>query len=123
MVELTRQNQELNREIGLKRKRHGRYTEGQAQSQEGGAENAVPKDHSRGTTLQRVLHLEREMDKMRKAINEMRENMRRANPVDDLVHRIDSPFTASINGRPLPPKFKMPSRIHMMEHSTYVIIL
>ena len=49
------------------------------------------------------------MDQMRKAINKMRENMRRANPVDDLVHRTDFPFTASINGRPLPPKFKMPS--------------
>ena len=24
-------------------------------------------------------------------------------------HRTDSPFTASINGHPLPPKFKMPS--------------
>ncbi|XP_030963481.1 putative disease resistance RPP13-like protein 1 [Quercus lobata] len=35
--------------------------------------------------------------------------MRRANPVEDLVHRTDSPFTASINGHPLPPKFKMPS--------------
>ena len=49
------------------------------------------------------------MDQMRKAINEMRENMRRANPVDDLVHRTDFPFTTSINGHPLPPKFKMPS--------------
>ena len=39
----------------------------------------------------------------------MRENMRRANPVDDLVHRTDSPFTASINSHPLPHKFKMPS--------------
>ena len=46
---------------------------------------------------------------MRKAMNEMRENMRRVNPVEDLVHRIDSPFTASINDYPLPPKFKMPS--------------
>ena len=35
--------------------------------------------------------------------------MRRANPVEDLVHRIDSPFTASINDNPLSPKFKMPS--------------
>ena len=35
--------------------------------------------------------------------------MRRANPVEDLVHRTDSPFTALINGHPLPPKFKMPS--------------
>ena len=99
----------MNREIGLKRQRHGRYTEGQAQSQEGGVENVVPEDHSRGTTLRRVPHLEREMDQMRKAINEMRENMRRANPVDDLVHRTDFPFTTSINGHPLPPKFKIPS--------------
>ena len=42
-------------------------------------------------------------------MDEMRENMRRTNPVEDLVHRTDSPFTASINGHPLPPKFKMPS--------------
>ena len=53
--------------------------------------------------------MEREIDQMRKATDEMRENMRRANPVEDLVHRIDSPFTASINGHPLPLKFKMPS--------------
>ena len=42
-------------------------------------------------------------------MDEMRENIRRANLVEDLVHRIDSPFTASINGHPFPPKFKMPS--------------
>ena len=53
--------------------------------------------------------MEREMDQMRKVMAEMRENMRRKNPVEDLVHRMDSPFTASINGHPLPPKFKMPS--------------
>ncbi|XP_030963329.1 uncharacterized protein LOC115984445 [Quercus lobata] len=46
---------------------------------------------------------------MRKVMDEMRENMRRTNPVEDLVHCIDSPFMASINGHPLPPKFKMPS--------------
>ena len=49
------------------------------------------------------------MDQMRKVIDEMRENMRRANPVKDLVHRIDSSFTALINDQPLPPKFKMSS--------------
>ena len=49
------------------------------------------------------------MDQMRKVMAKMRENMRRTNPVEDLVHRTDSPFTASINGHPLPPKFKMPS--------------
>ena len=49
------------------------------------------------------------MDQMKKVIDEMRENMRRTNPVEDLVHQTDSPFTASINGHPLSPKFKMPS--------------
>ena len=39
----------------------------------------------------------------------MKENMRRANLIEDLVHRTDSPFTASINGHPLPSKFKLPS--------------
>ena len=49
------------------------------------------------------------MDQMRKVMVKIRENMRRASPVQDLVHQIDSPFTASINNHPLPPKFKMPS--------------
>ena len=49
------------------------------------------------------------MDQMKKVMEEMKENMRRANPIEDLVHRTDSPFTASINGHPLPPKFKMHS--------------
>ena len=35
MAELTRQNQELTREINLRRQRHEEYVEGQAQSQEG----------------------------------------------------------------------------------------
>ena len=46
---------------------------------------------------------------MRKVMAEMRENMRMTNPGKDLVHWTDSPFTASFNGHPLPPKFKMPS--------------
>ena len=54
-------------------------------------------------------HLEREMDQMRKVMDEMRENMRRENSVEDLVHRTDSSFTAPIKGHPLPSKFKMPS--------------
>ena len=49
------------------------------------------------------------MDHMRKVMDKIRESMRRANPVDDLVHRTNSPFTTSINDHPLPPKFKMPS--------------
>ena len=46
---------------------------------------------------------------MKKVIEKMKENMRKANPIEDLVHRTDSPFTASINGHPLPSKFKLPS--------------
>ena len=46
---------------------------------------------------------------MRRVMDEKRENLRRENPAKDLVYRIDSPFTTSINGHPLPPKFKMPS--------------
>ena len=69
----------------------------------------VLESQSRGTTSRRVSHLEREMDQMRKVMDEMRENMRRANLVEDLVHRTDSPFTTSINDHPLPPKFRIPS--------------
>ena len=42
-------------------------------------------------------------------MDKMRENMRRTNHVDDLVHQIDSPFIMSINSHPLPSKFKMPA--------------
>ena len=49
------------------------------------------------------------MDQMRKVMDEMRENMRRANLVEDLVHQTNSPFMTSIIGHPLPLKFKMPS--------------
>ena len=108
IAELTRQNQKLTREISLRRQCHERYVEGQAQSQENRG-NVELENQSRGTASQRVPHLGREMDQMRKVIDEMKENMRRVNHVDDLVHRTYSPFTASINSHPLPSKFKMPS--------------
>ena len=45
MAELTRQNQELTREISLRREHHERYAKGQAQSQEvREGENAEPKN-------------------------------------------------------------------------------
>ena len=92
----------------MKKQHYEAYIEGQAQNQED-RENAKPESQSRGNTSRRVPQLEKEMDQVRKVMAEIRENMRRANPVEDLVHRIDSPFTASINGHPLPSKFKMPS--------------
>jgi len=44
---------------------------------------------------------------MKRAMEEMKDSMRRANHVDDLVHRTDFPFIASITSHPLPSKFKM----------------
>ena len=108
MAELTRQNQELTRELNSRRQHHEGNTEGHTQSQKD-RRNVEPESQSRGTTSRRVPHLEKEMDQMRKVMDEMRENMRRANLVEDLVHRTNSPFTALINGHPLPQKFKMPS--------------
>jgi len=46
---------------------------------------------------------------MKRAMEEMKDSMRRANYVDDLVHRTDSPFIASITSHPFPFKFKMPT--------------
>ena len=85
MAELTHQNQELTREINFKRQRHEAYGEEQGQSQ-GDGRNVEPESQSRGITSRRVPHLEKEIDQMRRVMDEMRENMRRANPVDDLVH-------------------------------------
>ena len=108
MAKLTRQNQELTRELNSRRQHREGNTKGHTQSQED-RRNAEPESQSRGTTSRRVPHLKNEMDQMRKVMDKMRENMRRANPIEDLVYRTNSPFTALINGHPLPPKFKMPS--------------
>ena len=102
MVELTGQNQELTRELNSRRQHREGNTEGHTQSQED-RRNDEPESQSRGTTSRRVPHLEKEMDQMRKVMDEMRENVRRTNSVEDLVHKTDSPFTTLINGHPLPP--------------------
>ena len=64
MAELTRQNQELVRELNIMRQRRDGNTEGQAQSQD--RRNVEFESQSRGTTSRRVPHLEREMDQMRR---------------------------------------------------------
>ena len=109
MAELTRQNQELRMEINLRRQAHEeREGGGQTQSHDD-RENIEIGSQLRGTTSRTIPHLKEEIDQMKKVMEEMKENMRRANPIEDLVHKTDSPFTTSINGHPLPPKFKMPS--------------
>ena len=72
----------------------------QANSDNEGAENGGDGgDHSRGTATRRVpqLEREREIDQMKRAMEEMKDSMRRANHVDDLIHKTDS------------SKFKMPT--------------
>ena len=73
MAELTRQNQELTREINLKKQHYEGYAEGQAQSQKDRGD-AELENQSRGTTSRRVPQLEREMDQMRKVMVEMKKN-------------------------------------------------
>ncbi|XP_030969721.1 uncharacterized protein LOC115989997 [Quercus lobata] len=107
MAELTRQNQELRMEISQRRQtreEHAGQTQGHCDR-----ENTEVGSQFKGTTSRTVPHLKEEMDQMKKVMEEMKENMRRTNPIEDLVHRTDSPFTASINGHPLPSKFKLPS--------------
>ena len=65
MAELTRQNQELTRQLNSRRQHRDENAKGHTQSQEE-TRNAEPESQSRGTTLQRVTHLEKEMDQMRK---------------------------------------------------------
>ena len=108
MAELTRQNQELRMEINLKRQAREEHKGGGQTQNHDDRENIEIGSQLRGTTSRTIPHLKEEMDQMKKVMEEMKENMRRANPIEDLVYRTYSPFTASINGHPLPPKFKMP---------------
>jgi len=49
------------------------------------------------------------MDQMKRAMEEMKDSMRKVNHMDDLVQRTESAFVASITSHPLPSKFKMPA--------------
>ena len=59
MAELTRQNQELTRELNSRRQHRNGNTEGHTQSQED-TRNAEPESQSKGTTSRKVPHLEKE---------------------------------------------------------------
>ena len=106
MAELTCQNQELRMEINQRRQMREEHEGGGQTQGHGDRENPEIGSQLRDTTSRTV---KEEMDQMKKVMQEMKENMRRMNPIEDLVHRTDSPFTASINGHPLPSKFKLPS--------------
>ena len=46
---------------------------------------------------------------MKRVMEDMKDSMRRANYVDNLDHKTDSPFIASIINHPFPSKFKTPT--------------
>ena len=106
---MTRQNQELRIEINQRRQTREEREGGGQTHGHGDRENTEIGGQLRGTTSWTIPHLKEEMDQMKKVMEEMKENMRRTNPIEDLVHRTDSSFMASINGHPLPSKFKLPS--------------
>ena len=55
-------------------------------------------------------HIVAEMQAMKEQMDVMMNTLkgRVSSNLDDLVHRIDLPFTASVNSFPFPPKFRMP---------------
>ena len=55
-------------------------------------------------------HIVAEMQMMKERMDFMMNALRGkvSSDLDDLVHRIDSPFTTSVNSFPLSPKFRMP---------------
>ena len=76
MIELTRQNQELRREINLRRQTHEECEGGGRIQSQNDRENAEIGSQLKGTTSQMVSHLKEEMDQMKKVMEEMKENMR-----------------------------------------------
>ena len=120
MVELTRQNQELRMEINLRRQ--AREGGGQTQSHDD-RENIEIGSQLRGTTSRTVPHLKEEMDQMKKVMEEMKENMRRANPIEDLVHKLIHPSRLPSMATLYLQNSRCLLWIHMMEHVTRLITL
>ena len=111
VAELTQQNQDLTREVH-KKTHHRHRCVGQEEPrwnpEKMRAESSVEwKDQSMSTITQKVPHVEKEVDQMKIAMRQIRDSMRGRARIDDLIHRTNSPFTASITTYPLPSKFKM----------------
>ena len=69
MAEMTKQHQELTREVN--RRRHQQYGGERSQNLENeGVDNNAEEDKSKGIVTCRVLHLEREMGQMKRAMEE-----------------------------------------------------
>ena len=119
---LTRQNQVLEEQLRQKNVAMGTQDEDQEstsadrRNQEGPkGSNALSRSDRQDMSRPSIIntappHIVEEMQMMKEQMKCMRSTLkgRVSSDLDDLVHRIDSPFTMSVNLFPLPPKFHMP---------------
>ena len=119
---LTKQNEVLEEKLRQKNAAIGMQEEDQEgtsaerrdqEGPEGSNARSRPErqDMSRPSTVDTTLpHIVAKMQMMRERMDFMMNALkgRVSSDLDDLVHRIDSPFTMSVNSFPLPPKFCMP---------------
>ena len=121
MERLTKLNQDLEEQLRQKNAAIGTQEENQEgtnierRDQEGPEGSNTPsrpeqQDMSRPTIIDTASpHMVAEMRMMKERMNFMMNALRGrvSSDLDDLVHRINSPFTTSVNSYPLPPKFHM----------------
>ena len=121
MERLTKQNQTLKEQLRQKNAAMGAQEEDQEgtsadrRNQEGPKGSNAPSRPDRqdmshpSVTDTTPPHIVKEMQMMKERVECMMNMLkgRVFSELDDLVHRIDSPFTMSVNSFPLPPKFRM----------------
>ena len=118
---LTKQNHDLEEQLRQRDAGHSVQEENQEDSSERGEQERPEGSNAPSKLERRNLSLPSLMDTapppIVAEIQAMKEQMevmmnalkgRVSNDLDDLVNRIDSPFTLSVNSFPLPQKFRMP---------------
>ena len=119
---LTKQNHDLEEQLHQKnavintQKEDQEGTNAERRNQEGlKGSNALSKPEWQDTSRPSITdtiqpHIVTEMQMMMERMDSMMNALRGrvSSDLDDLVHRIDSPFTSSVTSFALPPKFRMP---------------
>ena len=119
---LTKQNQDLKEQLCQKNMSHDTQQEGQKgtsakrrDQERPESSNALSKPERQDMSRPSVAdmappYIVAEMQAIKEQMDIMMNALkgRVSSDLDDLVHRTNSPFTASVNSFPLPPKFRMP---------------
>ena len=122
MERLTKQNHDLEEQLHQKnamlntQEEDHEGTSAKRRNQEGPEGSNAPSRQERqdtscpSATNTAPPHIITEMQMMKERMEFMMNALRKrvSSDLDDLVHRIDSPFTTSVTSFPLPPKFRMP---------------